>query len=284
VTYALLFVAFALGFSLRKRIGDRFRIFYRGQAVVLGAPLALLSGWSFVWRVTSLLTLLCLLVAELIMLFIALRLLQRGRISPVTAMASSSNTGFWAQPIAGALFGPSGTAFAVVTDIAGFVFPFIIVRTLRTRAPEKPSRRSAVVDYLPAVALVVGLGLQFIRAIPVGAKNTIPLLAVLLGCVGFLALGAAMPDNLPTRRDFVAALPVIPLRFTLPFLTMLALWGAGIDVPGGAWVIALAPNAFVVVVMARLYGYDRRQTAALPLLTIPISVILLPLVAALGSA
>jgi predicted permease len=105
---------------------------------------------------------------------------------------------------------------------------------------------------------------------------------MILGCVGFFALGAAMPDRFPQKKDFAAAMPVIPLRFALPFLTLLVLRALGLAVPGGAWVVALAPNAFLAIAMARLYGYDRRSAAALPLLTVPIAAALIPLVAVLG--
>lgn len=282
MTYVLLALAFLSGVLFRERIGDSFRFLYRGQAAMLGAPLALLAGWSFVSRPTSVGVIAVLLLAELGAVSVGLWLLQRGRISPVTAVAATSNSGFWSTPIAGALFGAPGTAFAVVYDIVGAIRPFIIVRTLRKRAPETPSRRTALIDYLPAVALFVGLGLQFIRPVPPPAEAALPWLALLLGGLGFFALGAAMPDRFPKRSDFAAGAPVIPLRFVLPFGAMLLLRGAGVDVPGGAWVIALAPNAFMVIAMARLYGYDRRKAAAITLLAVPIAAALVPLAAWLG--
>ncbi len=282
--FVVLALAFAIGVRGRERIGDRFRLIYRGQAAILGAPLALLSGWTFVWRPASVGVLAALLTAELMALGLALKLIQRGRLSPVTGVAATSNSGFWSTPIAGALFGPAGTAFAVVYDIVGAVRPFIIVRTLRARAPEPPSRRSALVDYLPAVALVLGLGLQLTGRAPDRLEDLIPWLALVLGGIGFLALGAAMPARFPARSDFKEALPVLPLRFVLPFSTLVVLLLTGVDVPDGAWVVSLAPNAFLAIAMARLYGYGRERTAAIPLLTLPISAGLLPLVAALGRA
>lgn len=281
--YLVLVVGFVLGFAARERIRDAFRTFYRAQAALLGAPLALLAGWSFAWRAMSLLALICLLAVELLTIAFALRQVRRGGLSPVTAVASTSNSGFWSTPIAGAMFGPPGAAFAVVYDILGAIRPFIIVRTLRRKAPERPSRRSALVDYLPAAALILGLTLQLTRPVPPRAEDLIPWLALVLGAVGFFALGAAMPETWPHKDDFVAAAPVIPLRFTLPFLTMLALRTLGVDVPSGAWVVALAPNAFLVIAMARLYGYDRRRAAAVVLIAVPAATLMLPLAAALGS-
>lgn len=278
----MLGLAFAIGVWSRHRIGDHFRLLYRSQAAILGAPLALLSGWSFVWQPTSIGVLSALLIAELAALSFALTLVRRNHLSPVTGVAVTSNSGFWSTPIAGALFGPVGTAFAVVYDIVGAIRPFVIVRTLRGNAPERPSRRSALVDYLPAVALVIGLGLQLVAVAPDQLARLIPWLALIIGAIGFFALGAAMPATFPGGNDFKAALPVLPLRYLLPFLTLLLLLATGIEVPDGAWVIALAPNAFLVVAMARLYGYGRERAAAIPLLTVPLSAALLPVVAALG--
>lgn len=183
--YLVLALGFILGFAAREAIGDAFRLFYRGQAALLGAPLALLAGWSFVWRPTSLLALICLLAAELMTIAFALRLVRRGNLSPVTAVASTSNSGFWSTPIAAVMFGPAGAAFAIVYDIVGAIRPFIIVRTLRRRAPEPPSRRSALADYLPAAALILGLALQLARPIPTRAEDVIPWLALVLGAVVF---------------------------------------------------------------------------------------------------
>lgn len=280
--YVLLLVAFSMGVSFRKRIGHRFRLMYRGQALVVGAPLAFLSGWSFVWRPTSVGVLFGLLSAELASIFAALWFVRRERLSPVTAVATTSNSGFWSTPIAGALFGAPGAAFAVVYDIVGAIRPFIIVRTLRRRAAATPSRRSGLVDYLPAAALFAGLVMQLIRSLPDELTKVIPWLALVLGGVGFFALGAAMPDRFPARADFAVAAPVLPFRYVLPFATLLVLSLAGIEVPDGSWVVALAPNAFLAIAMARLYGYDRERAAAVPLLTVPISAALLPLVAVLG--
>jgi predicted permease len=135
---------------------------------------------------------------------------------------------------------------------------------------------------LPAGALLIGLVLQQVEPIPTRAEAIIPWLALVLGTVGFFALGAAMPERFPRGKDFAAALPVVPLRFGLPFLSLVALRGFGVAIPEGAWVIALAPNAFMPIAMARLYGYDRQHAAAVPILAVPIAALLLPIAAVLG--
>ena len=280
--YLLLLGAFSVGVGFRKKIGGRYQLVYRGQAAMLGAPLALLSGWSFEWRPTSLGVLSCLLAAELGVISVALWLVSHGRLSPVTAVASTSNSGFWSMPIAGALFGPSGTAFAVVYDIVGAARPFVIVRTLRKHARDEQTRRSAIVDYLPATSLLFGLVLQLVRPIPETLEAAVTWLALAVGVVGFFALGAAMSDRFPRKEDFAAAAPVIPLRFLFPLGSLVVLRALGVEVPGGAWVVALAPNAFLAIAMARLYGYDRRRAAAIPMLAVPIAAALVPLAAWLG--
>lgn len=68
----------------------------------------------------------------------------------------------------------------------------------------------------------------------------------------------------------------------LPFLSLLLLRSFGVEVPSGAWVVALAPNAFLAIAMARLYGYDQRRAAAIPILAVPIAAALVPLAASLG--
>ncbi len=108
--------------------------------------------------------------------------------------------------------------------------------------------------------------------------------AMVLGASGFFALGAAMPERFPLRGHFAATTAIIPFRFVIPFLSLLIARALGVDVPGGAWVVALAPSGFLPIAMARLYGFDRRVAAALPMLTIPIAALLLPVVALLGRA
>ena len=62
-------------------------------------------------------------------------------------------------------------------------------------------------------------------------------MAIGLGLIGFALLGAAMPDRRPRTSNFIAALPVVPLRFVAPVTTCLIIRALGVDVPAGAWVI-----------------------------------------------
>jgi predicted permease len=282
VRYALLGAAFLVGFIFRDRLERRYRLIYRGQALLIGAPLGFIAGWTFETRASSLLTLLALLATELAVIAFAVRLATVDRISPVHAVSATSNSGFWAIPIAGTLFGPNGAAFAIVYDIIGVLRPLLILRILRKSAPEPPSRTSALADYSPDAALLIGLVLRVLTQPPELARDVISIMAIGLGLIGFALLGAAMPDHAPRTPDFVAALPVIPLRFLAPVTTCLILRAVGVDVPAGAWVIALAPPAFRIVALARLYGYERAGATAIPLIAVPIAAGLVPVAAFLA--
>jgi hypothetical protein len=223
VRYALLGAAFLVGFIFRDRLERRYRLIYRGQALLIGAPLGFIAGWTFETRASSLLTLLALLPTELAVIAFAVRLATVDRISPVHAVSATSNSGFWAIPIAGTLFGPNGAAFAIVYDIIGVLRPLLILRILRKSAPEPPSRTSALADYAPDAALLIGLVLGVLTQPPELARDVLSIMAIGLGLIGFALLGAAMPDHPPRTPDFVAALPVIPLRFLAPVTTCLIL-------------------------------------------------------------
>jgi predicted permease len=280
--YALLACAFLAGFVLRERLERGYRTIYRTQALVLGGPLGFIAGWTFQASASSLVTLIALLATELTVITLAVRLTALDRISPVHAVSATSNSGFWSIPIAGTLFGPSGAAFAIVYDIIGVLRPLLMVRILRKSAPEPPSRTSALADYAPDAALLIGLGLNIIGHAPDVVRNVLSVMAVALGLVGFALLGAAMPDRPPRKANFLAALPVIPLRFAAPVTMCLILRAFGIDVPSAAWVIALAPPAFRIVALARLYGYERAAATAIPLIAVPLAAALVPVAAVLA--
>ncbi len=280
--YALLATAFLVGFLLRDRLETGYRTIFRAQAVIVGIPLSFVAGWTFETRASSLVTLLALLATELAVITAAVRLAARDHLSPVHAVSATSNSGFWSIPIAGTLFGPAGAAFAIVYDIVGFIRPLLILRTLRRSAPEPPSRASALADYAPDAALAIGFILGALAEPPELARDVLSLFAVGLGLIGFALLGAAMPDRVPDKSNFVAALPVVPLRFVAPLTTCLVLRAIGVEVPAGAWVIALAPPAFRIVSLARLYGYERASATAIPLISVPIAAALVPLAAFLA--
>ncbi len=270
-------LAFAAGVGARATGSSTFALLFRGQLVVLSSALALLAGWSVSLSGRALGGVAVLVLAEVAAVTAGAALLRRGLLSPPVVASSASNSGFWSIPVAAALFGPPGAAFAVFYDVVTVPRALLVVHTLRGHASVAPSRRSAVTDYLPQVSLVVGLILRQYLPQP-GIVSSLPALGLVVGTVGFLLLGMAMPLQLPRLSHFRAALPVVPLRFGVASAACLLAKAAGLELPAAAWVLALAPSPFIVVSLSRLYGYGREDAAAIPLLTVPVAVALLPVV------
>jgi predicted permease len=62
----------------------------------------------------------------------------------------------------------------------------------------------------------------------------------------------------------------------------MAFRAVGGDMPAAVWVLRAGAVAVLAVSMANLYGYREAQTAAIPLLTVPLAVALIPVAAWLG--
>lgn len=274
---AVVAMAFAVGLCLRRRESLTFAVLFRSQMVLLGSSMALLAGWTFAWRSEELAGLVVLLAGELAALRIGWVLFRRGCVDPLTVVSSTSNSGFWSIPVAGALAGAPGAAFAVLYDTIGALRGFVVLRLLRREAPAGVPARSALVDYLPQMALVLGLAIRPVAS-PPDVDNWLPLMGSMLGAVGFLLLGMAMPHCRPGSHDWRAAMPVLALRFGLPVAMCVVAAALGVRLPDAAWVVALAPTPFAVVSFARLYGYRRERAAAVPLVSVPLATALLPVV------
>ena len=270
-------VSFVVGTWARRVGASRFSLLFRGQLVVLSSTLALVTGWSAPLGRSSLVGMAVLLGAEVVALILARSLARRGVISPPAAASAASNSGFWSIPVSGMLFGASGAAFAVIYDVVAVPRAALLVHTLRRSAPDVPSRRSALVDYMPQLALCIGLVLRHL--LPAPTLGLVQPLGLTVGMAGFLLLGMAMPVDPPRAVDWRRALPALPLRFGLPTALCLLAHGAGLRLPDPVWVLALARSPFIVVSLSRLYGYRREEATAIPLLTVPAAVALLPVVA-----
>ena len=268
--------AFFVGTGVRRVRPALFNALFRGQLVLLASTLAFLAGWSVSLARADFIAMAVLLVAEVAALALGRRLVRAGRINPPAAASAASNSGFWAIPVSGMLFDAPGAAFAVVYDVVALPRTSLLVHTLRRSAPDSPSRRSALVDYLPQVALCLGLGLRWLAAGP--GLGLVRPLGLAVGISGFLLLGMAMPVDRPTASDFRRASSALPLRFGVQPLVCLLARLAGLELPGPVWVLALAPSPFIVVSLSRLYGYRREEASAIPLLTVPLGLVLLPVV------
>lgn len=219
-----LLVAFALGLPAGRAFPGAFRLLFRAQLAALTSTLALFVGWSASFGATALTGLGVLLGGEVAALGLGTLLLHRGMTTAPAVASSVSNSGFWSIPVAGALFGPAGAAFAVLYDVVSVPRAVLVTRTLRAYAPCRPSGRSAVVDYLPQAALVTGLGLRALSN-PPAVVDLLPAAGVAVGVVGFFLLGMAMPQCLPVRADWRDALPAVALRFGVTTSLCLAFQG-----------------------------------------------------------
>ncbi len=270
-------LAFAAGVGARGIGTSTFGLLFRAQLVVLSSTIALLTGWSVSLSGQALGAVGVLVLAEVAAIGVGAALLRRRVLSPPVVASCASNSGFWSIPVAAALFGPAGAAFAAFYDVVAVPRPLLVMHTLRRHASVAPSRRSAVTDYLPQLSLVVGLLLRLYLPEP-AMVSWLPALGLAVGVVGFLLLGMAMPVELPRLSHFRAALPVVPLRFGVASAACALSKAAGLELPAAAWVLALAPSPFAVVSLSRLYGYGREEAAAIPLLTVPVAVALVPAV------
>ncbi len=268
--------AFFIGTGVRRVGAEQFNLLFRAQLVVLTSTLALLTGWSVSLGGTDAIAMAVLLGGEVAALGLGRTLLGAGRVHPPAAASAASNSGFWSIPVSGMLFGATGAAFAVVYDVVAVPRAALVIHTLRRSAPECPSRRSAVVDYLPQLALCTGFVVRHLAPGP-GLGPVRPI-GVAVGIAGFLLLGMAMPVDRLRASDWRRALPAVPLRFGLPMAVCLLARAAGLHLPGPVWVLALAPSPFIVVSLSRLYGYRREEAAAIPLLMVPLALLLLPAV------
>ena len=269
--------AFLVGTGMRRITVGWFNLLFRAQLVILASTLALLTGWTVSLGGTALVAMALLLGAEVAALGFGRTLARSGRLNPPAAASAASNSGFWSIPVSGMLFGASGAAFAVVYDVVAVPRAALVIHTLRRSAPNSPSRRSSLVDYLPQLALCTGLLLRHVASGP-GLGPVRPL-GLAVGIAGFLLLGMAMPLEWPRAGDWLRALPAVPLRFGLPAAVCLLARAVGLQLPGPVWVLALAPSPFIVVSLSRLYGYRREEAAAIPLLMVPLALLLLPMVA-----
>jgi hypothetical protein len=208
-------------------------------------------------------------------------LLRRGMTTAPAVASAVSNSGFWSIPLAGACSVPPARPSPCSTTSSRPPGDCSVTKTLRAYAPSRPCGRSAAVDYLPQAAFLAGFGLRACFS-PPPVGEVLPAAGVVVGVVGFFLLGMAMPRRLPTRQDWRDALPAVALGFGVASCLCLAVRAAGVEVPAAVWVLALAPSPFSVVSMAGLYGYRRAQTAAIPLLTVPLAVALIPTAAWLG--
>ena len=239
-------------------------------------PLAFAAGLLFVPRFNAVVSMAGLIAAEAAGIWIGGLLNARSGRSLVSVTASSSNTGIWALPVAGMLFGPSAVAFVAVFDQMSLPRGLVLTSRLRRFAPRKQVSRSALVDYAPAAALATGLLLQATFGRPHGLGPWLPRFGVAAAVANMILIGASVPSARPAITHARKALLGALFRFVPGVAVLLLLVAVGVHPPAAAWLLAFAPNGKTVWVTSAAAPYvtvydaaNSRQVATVPAGTAP---------------
>lgn len=229
--------------------------------------LSLLSAWR-IDSIASLTAPLALQAAPLAALAAALA--WRGQRSrgeaTLEAWSASPNGGFWVVPLAAALAGADGVALAVLADRLGAPRVALSTHLLRRDAPIAQTRRTALVDHAPTLALAVGLLLSRLTVAPDWAATVLQAAGPVLAATGaFLYVASVRPDAAERRAQGGAgAAPTRQQRRRWAGLVAVRACGivaaAAILADPLVWMvgmlIAFSAPAFNPPQLARLYGYD----------------------------
>ncbi len=283
IAIAVAAVGLLAGLWLRPRVGERYSSLFRAQIVTIVVPLSVIGGWSLRPTIETGAALLLVLTGEMLGVGLARVSARHGHHPRFFAAAAGINSSYWALPAALALFGPAAATFTVLFDsLLAPVRNSLYVWMLRSSSPTEQYSRTALVDYSRTLAAAAGLTLLALLGNPGGWSATaIEALGYAAAVTGFALLALALPRQIP-RQSWREALSVLPLRFipTTAVLGVAAL--AGLALPSGAWVLALAPCWFAYLGWARLYGHQGEFAAAAILISLPVAAALLPLVSLLG--
>ena len=251
---------------------------WRGQLVMLGGFLAFASGWLFDWNVHVLAAVAVLLIGDLLAVALATR-----KLDPVLVSGSQPNDGFWSVPIAAALFGTSATVFVVLYSMLAAPRAIAVTRSLRRAATVRPSSRSALADYFPQAALLVGFVFGALLPHPPALLHqAVPVVGEFSGLVGFTLLGLSLSSRWPDADAWRRAAALLPVRFGVTSALCVAAAVAGLGLPASVWVLALAPAPFGMVALSRVYHLRDDVATAAVLLTLVVATALLALVPVLG--
>jgi predicted permease len=275
---------FAVGLLARGMLQHHFALAFRVTTAGGLAVLAFLAGWSFDASPGSLLALGVLLAAQLIAVTAGAWLFRRHPDGPLLAFSLYGNPGFWSVPVTAAVFGARPAVVLAAYDMLTQPRLALGLRLMRARAPVPQERRTALVDYSPMIAATVGVLLARVDPAPTAMAHVVAVLATVLAVVGGVLLGVAWPRETvprPAERRLVAR--VLAAHLTIVPGLLLAATLAGLDVPVGAWVLALGPLPVSSLSLARLYGYSPRLAAAGLAVSLVIAVALLPFVAWVSS-
>jgi predicted permease len=178
--------------------------------------------------------------------------------------AAFPNTGFVGYPLAQLIFGNPGLALMVVYDRLAWLVPSVAISTAlarlhgRREARRGPRQRlAAVLVNPPLVAAVAAIALRAgdvdvsAEVEPVGQIGS-----VLIGPVGFLLLGLALPLGPPAHEvvELRRAAGALVIRFAIaPLLLFVCGSALGASIPDAFYLGAAMPCAFNLVVLARVF-------------------------------
>lgn len=268
---------FALGLAVRRAWQRHFAVAFRLNTAAGLAVLAFLAGWSFEGGAGSVVALAVILAAQLTAVAAGAWLFRGEADGPLLSFALYGNPGFWAVPATAALFGPRAAVVMATYDMLTQPRIALAVRFLRARAPTPQARRTGLVDYAPTALAVAGLGFGAVVTAPAVVAEVVVVLGTALSVVGAVLLGLGWPRGgwLRTPRPAtVARLLALHLTFVPALLAGAAI--GGVDVPAGAWVLALGPMPLSMLSFARLYGYSARLAASATAASVALAMALLP--------
>jgi predicted permease len=274
---ASLFGAFVLGLGARSRLRRHFAVLFRAQFAGGLGVLAVFAGWGFDVNVRNVSALAILLAAQLTSVLAASRVFRSREDGALGAFFMFGNPTYWALPVATATLGAHAAVFLVAYDMLTQPRISVGVRLMRGTAVIAQPPRTALTDYAPSVAAVVGLAFGAFVPSPEAIDTIVAVLGVVVACTGALLLGVAWPGDWTGRDAVRSAAPGLAFHLTVtPALLALATL-AGADLPEAVWFVAFGPLPVSVVAFARLYGFSARSAATAFALSTALAVVLLPL-------
>jgi hypothetical protein len=273
---------FSVGLAARSLLQGHFAVVFRAKTLGI-AVVAFLAGWSFEGAPGSLAGLGVLLAAQVGAVLVGAWVFRARRDGPLLTFALYGNAGFWSVPVAGATLGTRAAVVLAAYDMLTQPRMAITLRLMRSRAPIPQPGGTAFVDYAPMAMAVAGLLVGRFLPVPAGVPQLVVVLATVLSVVAAVVVGVAWPSQArPARPQLALAARAIALHLALVPGVLLAASLGGLQVPAGAWILALGPLPVSLLSFARLYGYSARLAVCALAGSVALALALLPLAVWLG--
>jgi hypothetical protein len=267
-----------VGLAVRGLWQRHFALVFRLNTAAGLALLAFLAGWSFQAGAGGVVALGVILAAQVTAVAAGAWAFRRHADAPLLSFALYGNPSFWAVPVTAVLFSPRAAVVIATYDMLTQPRVAAALRFMRRRAPVPQAARTGLVDYAPTACAVTGLAFGQLQPAPGVVPQVVVVLGTVLAALGAMLLGLGWPRGGwlgAAERRLVVRLLALHLTLFPALLLLAAL--AGVDVPDGAWVLALGPVPLSMLAFARLYGYSSRLAACALSVSMAIAVALLPL-------